>query len=372
MAVYPRTGRSPEALVNMLITVIEKTPGGGATLSDLREAYRFAKEVEPTDRTIYRNIHRINELFYPHLQGAKAKKGKGSQSGKSGDSASQSIPKTIKSKRGRDGTMRYIYNGRLAVSNVESSQALMIVLGLYSQQKGILRDHFGKVIGSLLQQLITGKHDKDQFFSDADSHIYVSGHGSSKPKLVIRMAGEIVRAIDNQKVVNIDYARTRDGKLCQREVEPYGLVCRHGNWYLVGFCRRQQARRIYLLDQVKRLKVVENSVFKRPPDFSLKNVFGHAWGIWNIDDDQLGKTETVRLKVVKGVAERFHAVSFHDSQKVTSLADGGAEVSFAVTGAGEMIPWLMSWGQAVQVLEPQWLRDMIIEGLNETMEAYNR
>ena len=63
MAAYPKTGRSPEALVNMLITVIEKTPGGGATLEDIREAYSFAKDVEPTDRTIYRNIRRINELF---------------------------------------------------------------------------------------------------------------------------------------------------------------------------------------------------------------------------------------------------------------------------------------------------------------------
>ena len=267
--------------------------------------------------------------------------------------------------------MRYIYNGRLAVSNAESSLALMIVLGLYSQQKGILKDHFEKVIGLLLQELLSGKHGEDYFFSDADSHIFVSAYGSAKPKMIIRMASEIIRAIDNQKVINIEYSRTRDGELCKREVEPYGLVCRHGSWYLVGFCRRQQARRIYLLDQVKRLKVIENSVFKRPPDFSLKSVFGHAWGIWNVDDDQLGKIEKVRLKVVKGVAERFQGVTFHDSQKVKLLADGSAEVSFAVTGASEMIPWLMSWGPTVEVMEPEWLKDELKKNLENSIQLYS-
>lgn len=54
-------------------------------MADLREAYRFAREVEPTDRTIHRNILRINELFYPYLQGGrKVKKIRGSQARKDG------------------------------------------------------------------------------------------------------------------------------------------------------------------------------------------------------------------------------------------------------------------------------------------------
>ncbi len=41
------------------------------------------------------------------------------------------------------------------------------------------------------------------------------------------------------------------------------------------------------------------------------------------------------MKWLEGVAERFSAISFHDSQKVKPLADGAAEVTFAVTGAGK-------------------------------------
>ncbi|HHV35608.1 MAG TPA: WYL domain-containing protein [Syntrophomonadaceae bacterium] len=41
-----------------------------------------------------------------------------------------------------------------------------------------------------------------------------------------------------------------------------------------------------------------------------------------------------------------------------------------MTGAQEMIPWLMSWGGAVEVLEPAWLREQLIRSLQETLHCY--
>ena len=139
----------------------------------------------------------------------------------------------------------------------------------------------------------------------------------------------------------------------------------------VGLCRRQQGKRIYLLDQMKRLEVVENSVFKRPSGLSMRSIFSNAWGIWNLDDKDLSKLETVRLKAKKGVAERFNAVTFHDSQKVKMLPDDEAEVTFEVSGAGEMIPWIMSWGPTLEVLEPAWLKDELKGNLQNTLQVYN-
>jgi len=116
--------------------------------------------------------------------------------------------------------------------------------------------------------------------------------------------------------------------------------------------------------------VQENSIFKRPAGLSMTGIFKDAWGIWNVDDDKEAVVETVRLKVKKGAAERFGAVNFHESQQVKPLQDGDAEVVFRVSGAGEMIPWLMSWGQVVEVLEPQWLRDELLKSLQDTVTNY--
>jgi hypothetical protein len=45
---FPKTGDHPEAMVNILITVIEKTPDGGATMDDLKQAYMTVKD-QPDD-----------------------------------------------------------------------------------------------------------------------------------------------------------------------------------------------------------------------------------------------------------------------------------------------------------------------------------
>ena len=364
MAAFPRTGRLPEALVKILVTVIEKTPYSGATLDDIKEAYLDAKETSdpPSDRTIYRNIRRINELFNPTAYTMKGQKGKRKDKG--------ALPLMIRSNRDGTGKMRYHYSGRRLISSIESGQALTLVLGLYSQQKGILKDHFEKVIGSLLQEMMSRKDGDHSFFEDIEEHIHVSGHGPVEPKKLLRRISEIIRAIENCKIVRIEYVRIYDGAKRDREVEPYGLVCRHGSWYLVGLCRRQNKRRIYQLDHVKRLKVQENSTFKRPAGLSMTGIFKDAWGIWNVDDDKAALVETVRLKVKKGVAERFGSVSFHDSQQIKVLPDGEAEVTYRVSGAGEMIPWLMSWGQVVEVLEPQWLREQLLKVLEDTVITY--
>ena len=371
MAAYPRTGRSPEALVKILVTILEKTPSGGATLDDIKDAYLDAKDAVPTDRTIYRNLRRINELLSPAGCAARERSKKAGQAGARQDSSIE-LPLAIRSERDGSGRTRYIYSGSSSINNVQSNQALMIILGLYSQQKGILKGHFEKVIGSLLQDLMARKDSESSFFGEIDEHIHVSGHGPVEPKKLLRRISEIIRAIENCKRIKIEYARTYDGAEKNREVEPYGLVCRHGSWYLVGRCCFQQKRRIYQLDQVRRLKVIENSIFKRPAGLTMTGIFKDAWGIWNVDDDQEARVETVRLKVKKGVAERFGSVSFHSSQQVAPLPDGKAEVTFRVAGAGEMIPWLMSWGPTVEVLEPQWLKDELLQSLQGTVEIYDK
>jgi predicted DNA-binding transcriptional regulator YafY len=369
VAVHPRTGKSPEVLVKMMITVIEKTPHGGATMEELKEAYCDVKDTQPDDRTIYRNIRRINELFNPHAYTSDSQKTKpGNKTARSKAANPKAL--TISSKNDGAGVTRYLYTGRKLVSKYDSNQVLLIILGLYSQQRSIQKDHFEKVMSTIMADVIHRQKDGESFFTEIEEHVHVSGQGTIDSKKLLRKIAEIIRAIDECKVVKIDYVRTYDGERRTREVEPYGLVCRHGNWYLYGLCREHQKNRIYLLGQIQWLKVVENSSFKRPAAFKMKEVFGSAWGIMVTDDAQKAKVETVRLRVKKGVAERFKAVSFHDSQQVKCLPHDEAEVCFEVSGAGEMIPWLMSWGPTLQVLEPQWLKDQLIAYVQEIANVY--
>ena len=62
-------------LVKVLITVIEKTPSGGATLEELQDAYAEINDRRPSVRTIYRLIRRLNLFFDPLCYGEKPEPG---------------------------------------------------------------------------------------------------------------------------------------------------------------------------------------------------------------------------------------------------------------------------------------------------------
>ncbi|MBS4023305.1 MAG: WYL domain-containing protein [Dethiobacter sp.] len=53
------------------------------------------------------------------------------------------------------------------------------------------------------------------------------------------------------------------------------------------------------------------------------------------------------------------------------MPDGSLEVSFLLSGAQEMIPWLMTWGSTIEPLEPQWLRQALAEQLAKALEIYH-
>ncbi len=153
-----------------------------------------------------------------------------------------------------------------------------------------------------------------------------------------------------------------------RVIEPYGLLNRFNNYYLTGYCLSSKANRIFHVVHIRDLQVIEDSSYKMPPSYSLKKSYSQAWATWTQEGGS--RLETVRIWVCCGTAERFRAIKFHDSQTITELGSGEIEATFLLTGANEMVPWIVSWGPDIKVLEPLWLRDKITSYLCETLNGY--
>jgi|GEM_PF-417485 len=370
MGAYAQTGDYPEALIKIIFTVMEKTPSGGATMEDLKEAYAEARGSYPSSKTIYRAIHRLNKLFDPLAYGETPEPGEdpGGEDEPCEDEPGK-VPPLIESKRTTGGT-RYLFTGDFPSTTVDANQALLMTLGLYTQQRGILKEHFETVIQTLLRDLLDKINLYQDAFKEIEEHIHVSGHEPADPGKNVDKIKKILEAIRGRKRLTMRYLRSYDGSITRRECEPYGLISRLNSWYLVAQCVERQKRRIFLLDHIKELEILEGSSFRWPEGFSIHDVYSKAWGVWNIDEEDSAEPETVRIKVFQGIAERFNLVCYHDSQEVKMLPGGDAEVTFKVTGAAEMLPWLMSWGTAVQVLEPQWLKEQLLENLKKVSALY--
>jgi predicted DNA-binding transcriptional regulator YafY len=366
LARYPRTGTQPETLVKVLITVIEKTPSGGATLEELQDAYAEINDRRPSVRTIYRLIRRLNLFFDPLCYGEKPEPGEEETAKDDADEAVTGEKAICGRRRGRK--TYYIFRGEKADLPAGAHDATMLLLGMYPQLRGAMKGSIEAAMQSIFHNTLSGLTTFVGILSELEHVVHVSGAFPADPAKSEAMIREILRAIREKKRVRLSYLRTYDGAVTKRVVEPHGLLCRLNNWYLTGKCTQRRQRRVFLLLNIKDLAVIENSFYRMPPGFSLKEAYKDVWGTWT--EDESGDLETVRLKIRAGPAERFRHNLFHESQRIRELPGEALEVAYRLTAAQEMIPWLMSWGGAVEVIEPAWLREQLIKNLQETMRHY--
>ncbi len=360
MSTFARTGDYPEALVKILLTVIDKTPDGGATLDDLKNAYAEARDRMPHTKTINRAVRRLNILFDPLAYGAAEDDTDEPTIALSGQLAIQPVRANSR--------LRYKFTRDLKTRPVDPSLAFMMALSLYPQQRGLLGGQFEVVMKLIFEEVLSRLANYCNLYNEIKKYVYVCGPEPINPQKSFQIIEKVLQAIRLKKRVKIDYFRTYDAALTIREIEPYGLICRFNTWYLTGRCCEKNERRIFLLSQIRRIQLVENSICHIPPDFSLHDDYCHNWGVWT--EHEAAPPETVRLRVEKGLAERFRINRYHDSQQTKELPDGSIEVSFLLSGAQEMIPWLMTWGSTMELLEPQWLREALAEQLAKALAYY--
>ncbi|MEO7001403.1 MAG: YafY family protein [Ktedonobacterales bacterium] len=76
-----------------------------------------------------------------------------------------------------------------------------------------------------------------------------------------------------------------DGAETERLLDPYGLVCRAGRWYVAGYCHLRQDTRVFRLDRITQIEL-RAETFTRPADFdSLAQVeqgIAHVPGRWQV------------------------------------------------------------------------------------------
>jgi proteasome accessory factor B len=156
------------------------------------------------------------------------------------------------------------------------------------------------------------------------------------------------------------------GRNTQRVVEPYGLICKRHHWYLVAYCLKRKAIRVFRVDQITDIFPYTTERFEYPEDFSLWEHMGQSWGIMND-----GEICRVRLKFSPEVTHRVKRLIYHPSQEIEEeLTDGSVIMSFEVCGIDEMKTWLIPWGDTVEVLEPGWLRKDMYDMAGRVLEMY--
>ena len=300
--------------LNMIIDWLnKKTPYGCVTVKELAEKFAVS------ERQIYRDLNAIeNVLCVPLVR--------------------QETGKTVRVR------MEAGYLPGLSPQN-----ATVIFLSLLQQKGSALSGHLNEIKDALVSTLFKYHYDPQELAVEKlQKRIHIVEETLAEPEKVSSLFTALVQAIKDSHRVKIWYYTTHSGEETERVVEPYGLICKHQNWYLVGRCLRRNDVRVFRVDQIKDVFPYTSEHFEYPADFSLSDYMAPSWGV--IND---GKVCRVLLKFNKRVAHRVKNVLYHPSQKFEEeLLDCSALVSFTVCGIAEVVGWLFQWGDMVRYWSP--------------------
>jgi predicted DNA-binding transcriptional regulator YafY len=151
-------------------------------------------------------------------------------------------------------------------------------------------------------------------------------------------------------------------------VAPYCVKLFRQRWYLVGNSVNEDKIRIYSLDRVLEAKLTEES-FKYPKDFSPEVYFQDCFGI--IRDDET-EVETVKLKVNADQSNYLRSLPLHSSQEEIETNDDYSIFTLQVRPTFDFQQELLWNGDALEVLEPKWLRKEIAGVVKRMWNNYNK
>ncbi len=138
--------------------------------------------------------------------------------------------------------------------------------------------------------------------------------------------------------------------------------------YVIGQEETAGGMRTYKIERMREASVTLDR-YEVPPDFDADRWLASAWGIWSADS---APPVTVRLRFDAGVARRVRESVWHRSQRLVELPDGRVELHMEVAGTVEVRPWILGWGDTVEVLEPPELRAAVATAVRGAAARYGR
>ena len=165
---------------------------------------------------------------------------------------------------------------------------------------------------------------------------------------------QIRKAMDEHHRISFVYYATKGES--RRSIEPYYLIFRWGNWYVWGYCRERDDYRLFKLNRMQELSLAE-CFLPRPvplPDLRNERIFPGG----------------IRVKALFDASCKWRLVEEFGTDCFEEQADGKLLFHADYTDADNLLTWLFTFQDRVILLEPEELRQKLIETLEKMRQLY--
>ncbi len=179
------------------------------------------------------------------------------------------------------------------------------------------------------------------------------------------IVNQVNQAATDRRRIEIAYQSLNSEVEHLRKIDPYHIRFFDGTIYLIAFCHLRNEIRMFVPDRIRMLRVTEES-FEYPEDFDVNEYMTHSFKVMH---DEL---HLVRIAISPAWARWAGEKTWHDSQSQKKHQDGSLEMTFRVAGLEEIKQWVLSLGPEARVIEPETLKDMVMQSMNEALAQYGK
>ncbi|MGL4173283.1 MAG: helix-turn-helix transcriptional regulator [Actinomycetota bacterium] len=169
------------------------------------------------------------------------------------------------------------------------------------------------------------------------------------------------QALQERRRVHLKYLVPERDASTERDVDPMRILAVDGHWYLEGWCHRAESVRLFRLDRVLNVVMLDDSGVP-PPQAQERDLSN---GIFLPDPNDY----VVEL-LVRPAAKWI--VDYYPTEEVSTRSDGTAVVVIRTGDLGWLRALLLRLGSAAQVLKPAEFAADVVAAANSALDAYER
>ena len=178
----------------------------------------------------------------------------------------------------------------------------------------------------------------------------------------------IVNAMRDRNAIEITYQSFWRNEPSTFILHPYCLKLFKQRWYILGRSEGYTSPWIYALDERMISVVPQKKTLKKPAKFDAVDFFSNFFGV-TVDSR---KPVVVKLKVVASQVRYFESLPIHHSQQTIERTQEYSILQYHLVPTYDFRQELLCHGPAVEVLEPEELREEMKSDIRQMFEIYSR
>lgn len=164
---------------------------------------------------------------------------------------------------------------------------------------------------------------------------------------------KIKEAILNKKVVEITYFNSY-GEENIRQVEPLQIWFKDKSWYIKAFCRLKQDYRIFKIARIRDIKILDEHFERDLP----------------VEKEEKTKFKVISLKLEISKEMAYRVYDEFEKENINKNENGDFIVEVEYPENEWVYGYILSFGEYVKVLSPEYAKDIIKKRLEKTIKKY--